>query len=205
MRIRVLDCLRVIYLEHIDSNYMESWLETSKEVKVIMRKDDILNSVESFTDYFKEADRSEKMVTVSTIANASRGELLCITYEILLENIKNARENTGKQRQDYLKKSIEVVQILAGDLNFEFDLSKELFSIYIYVQGVLINAKTDEKIEEAYQLISKLYESFKEVSKRENEARPSIDNAEIVYAGLTYGPHHLNELSMKEANRGYKV
>lgn len=43
------------------------------------------------------------MITVSTIANASRGELLCITYEILLENIKAAEGNTGEEREKKLK------------------------------------------------------------------------------------------------------
>lgn len=145
------------------------------------------------------------MITVSTIANASRGELLCITYEILLENIKAAEGNTGEEREKKLKKSIEIIQMLVGDLNFEFDLSKELFRIYVYVQGLLVNAKTVEPIEEAYKIISKIYEGFKQATQEEKLSSPCIDNAEVVYAGLTYGPNDLNELSMKQPNRGFKA
>ncbi len=145
------------------------------------------------------------MITVSNIANASRGELLCITYEMLLENIKVAEESTGEEREKYLKKSIEIIQMLVGDLNFEFDLSKELFRIYVYVQGLLVNAKNSEPIVEAYKLISKLYEGFKKAKEKEILTNKSIDNAEVVYAGLTYGPNDLNELSMIQPNRGFKA
>lgn len=145
------------------------------------------------------------MITVSTIANASRGELLCITYEMLLENIKVAEESTGEEREKYLKKSIEIIQMLVGDLNFEFDLSKELFRIYVYVQGLLVNAKNSEPIVEAYKLISKLHEGFKKAKEKEIPTNKSIDNAEVVYAGLTYGPNDLNELSMIQPNRGFKA
>lgn len=145
------------------------------------------------------------MITVSNIANASRGELLCITYEMLLENIKLAEEHTNKEREKYLKKSIDIIQMLVGDLNFEFDLSKELFRIYVYVQGLLIDVRHTESILEAYKLIDRLYEGFKNIKEQEDSIDRSMEHAEVVYAGLTYGPNDLNELTMAQPNRGFKA
>lgn len=145
------------------------------------------------------------MITVSNIVNASREELLCITYEMLLENIKAAEESSQEEREKYLKKSIDIIQMLVGDLNFEFDLSKELFRIYIYVQGLLVSVKSSEAITEAYKLIGKVYEGFKNAKVEEQSVSKSIDNAQVIYAGLTYGPNDLNELSITQSNRGFKA
>lgn len=145
------------------------------------------------------------MVTVSTIANASRGDLLCMTYELLLEHIQKAEETQGEVRKTHLSKGIKIIQMLVEDLDFEIDLSKELFRIYVYVQGVLIQAKTGEKIQEAYQLIYKIYEAFKKVAQQETDKSPSIQNAEIIYAGLTYDKGNMTEISLQEYNRGFKA
>lgn len=146
------------------------------------------------------------MITVSNVVNASRGELLCITYELLLEQIELATKNSNEdERKKYTKKAIEIVQVLVGDLDFQYDISKELFRIYVYVQGLLVNAKNNEVLEEAYKLINKLYEGFKVVTKEEEGKKPSMENAEKVYAGLTYGKGCMNEVSLGNENRGFKA
>lgn len=145
------------------------------------------------------------MITVSNIANASRGELLCITYELLLEQIKMAIKSEGKERKVYVEKGLQIIRMLVGDLDFEVPLSNELFRIYVYVQGVLIQAKTNQKFEEAYHLISKIYEAFKKITEEEIDKKPSIQNAEMIYAGLTYGKEDIEETIIQDYNRGFKV
>lgn len=145
------------------------------------------------------------MVTVAQIANASRGELLCITYELLLEQIQLAEDCEGEERKKHIARSISIIQMLAGDLDFNVPLSKELFNIYVYVQGLLIKYKTKEKIQEAYGLIHKIYEGFKVVADKESDKAPSIQNAEQIYAGLTYGRENITETTMQDYNRGFKA
>lgn len=145
------------------------------------------------------------MITVSSVANATRGELLCITYEILLENIKRAQLEVGEKRKDKLKKGVEVIQLLTEDLDFEIALSKELFSLYVYVQGLLVKDKSEEEIDRAYSIIDRIYQSFLEISKNEMSSGPSMQNAEVVYAGMTYGRDDLNEISLKDVTRGFKA
>lgn len=146
------------------------------------------------------------MITVSNIVNASRGELLCITYELLLERIELAiKSEEADERKKHIYKAIEVVQMLAGDLDFEIELSKELFRIYVYVQGLLINAKENDKLEEAYKLIDKIYQAYKKITEEEVNKRPSMQNTEAIYAGLTYGKSSINEMTIGGENRGFKA
>lgn len=145
------------------------------------------------------------MVTVSKIANASRGELLCITYELLLEQIEMAIKCEMSERKKHLEKGIQIIKMLVGDLDFEIPLSNEIFRIYVYVQGLLIQAKTNQKLEEAYGLVHKIYEAFKKIAEEEVDKRPSIENAEVVYAGLTYGKADIREITVQDYNRGFKA
>ncbi|WP_054742739.1 flagellar protein FliS [Cellulosilyticum ruminicola] len=147
----------------------------------------------------------KETITVCSVVNASRGELLCITYELLLERIKSAGQKEGKERKIESKKAIEIIQMLVADLDFEIEISKELFKIYVYVQGLLIQSKTSEGFEEAYKLIEKLYTAFKEITEREEQSKPSMQNAEVIYAGMTYGRNNLNEISLESNRRGFEA
>ncbi|WP_070000657.1 flagellar protein FliS [Cellulosilyticum sp. I15G10I2] len=147
------------------------------------------------------------MTTVSAIANASKGELLCITYEIFLYNIKEALNETEDKRAEYVNKAIDVIKTLAEDLDFEIPITQELFRLYVYVQGVLVQHKvTDENLEHVYEIIDKLYQGFLEIAHSGTEqAAPSMKNTEAIYAGLTYGKSDLNELVIGDKNRGFKA
>lgn len=145
------------------------------------------------------------MITVSNVANASRGELLCMTYELLLEQIELAIESESSEQKKYLDKGIRIIRMLVGDLDFEIGLSNELFRIYVYVQGLLIQGKSVEKLEEAYRLVHKTYEAFKKITEEEVDKRSSIQNAEVIYAGLTYGKNEMKEMIIKDHNRGFKA
>ncbi len=145
------------------------------------------------------------MITVSRVANATRGELLGITYELLLENIEAARIQEDK-REIYIQKAIEVLQVLAEGLDLEYALAGELLRLYIYVQGLLVRFKVgDQELTEAYSIIHSLYEAYEEVNEQQSETSVSIQNAEVVYAGITYGKTDLEEMVVIDRNRGFKA
>lgn len=101
------------------------------------------------------------MITVSAIANATQGQLLCITYEIFLHSIAEALKETGEKREDHIAKAINVIKTLTQDLNFEQPIAHELLRIYIYAQGILLEYKvSDEKLEHVYQVINMIYQGF---------------------------------------------
>lgn len=145
------------------------------------------------------------MVTVSNVVNASRGELLCMTYELLLEHINQAIKSECEEQKRYLDKALQIIRMLVEDLDFEIPLSVELFRIYVYVQGLLIQRKKVEKLEEAYRLLHKIYEAFKKITEEEINKTPSMQNAEMIYAGLTYGKNEIKETIIRDYDRGFKA
>ena len=146
------------------------------------------------------------MITVSNVANASRGELLCITYQLLLEQIEKLIEADNKEdRKPYKEKSVEIIKMLAGDLNFDYELSHQLFHLYVYVQGLIIKGTQKEAFEEAYSLVDKIYQAYKKVTDEEEDKKAVMQNTEVVYAGLTYSKNNVNELKIEDHNRGFKA
>ena len=144
------------------------------------------------------------MITVSNVANASPGELLCMTYEILLHHIQEAISTKGKVKEEHVSQAIEVIKQLVGDLNFEIPITRDLFKLYVYVQNLLVNHQYHiQGLEQAYQLIHTIYDGYKEITQKEVNKKPAMQNIESVYAGMTYGKGKLNEIVMTDINRGY--
>lgn len=146
------------------------------------------------------------MVTVSNVANASQGELLCITYKLFLDHIKEAMDKTGIEQEKHVETGIEIIKNLTENLNFKVEIASRLFEIYIYVQNLLINYKYQEgNLKEAYELIQVIYKGYEEIVKQEKSKKPAMQNAENIYAGITYGKGILNEMTMPNTNRGFKA
>lgn len=146
------------------------------------------------------------MVTVSAIANASQGELLCITYELFLYNIEQALNEETEKKKEYKDKAVEVLKTLTEDLNFEIPIANELFRLYIYIQGVLIQSGvTNERLEHVYNVMNILYKGFLGAAGKEGQSEPSMKNAEAIYAGMTYGKNDLHEVVFSDQNRGFKA
>lgn len=144
------------------------------------------------------------MITVANIVNACPGRLLCITYEILLDHIKKAAESEAENKNYHLAKANEAIKLLTSTLDFKISLSNELFRIYVYVQSLLVSNTKKEKLEEAYRLIDKLYKAYDQITEDEN-GMPSMQNAEAIYAGVTYGTSDVNEIYLGSTNRGFKA
>lgn len=146
------------------------------------------------------------MITVSSVANASQGELLCIVYELLLKRFNQIKVSEGKARKKHIEEAVYIIKTLVEALNFEIDMAHDLFKLYVYVQGLLLayDVKND-KVEEAYEIIYKLYKGFKEAAIKEKNSAPSMKNVQEVYAGMTYNKGQLNEIVVEGINRGFKA
>lgn len=146
------------------------------------------------------------MITVERVASASRGELLCITYELLMESIKKidlCREVEEKER--YKNKVLEIIKMLIGDLDFNYEIAKPLFHLYIYVQKLIIQGKSNKEYKEAYELIQKLYSAYQEATLLDSDQTPVMKNVQSIYAGYTYGLQGVNETSSDYYTRGMKA
>lgn len=145
------------------------------------------------------------------IAQANRSELVVITYEIIIENIKIALENVADKVQfvGALDKAQSFLKELMVSLDFEYKVSYELMSLYIFVNKMLIEAKqknSADNLPRVKKMMEDLLSSFREVSKQDTSA-PLMQNAQKVYAGLTYGRNDVNETAFvgNEENRGFRA
>jgi len=144
------------------------------------------------------------------IVNAGRSELLIINYEMLLAQLDDAIESLKAQDYDEFSRSMinshKLLRELSSGLDFKYEISKELMSIYIYVNKKFVDASTSHKINdllEATKILSVLLEGWKLTEYEEEE--PVVSNGQKVYAGLTYGRNDLNEMVDNNPSRGYRA
>ena len=105
------------------------------------------------------------------ITSANKSEIIVIIYDIIEENLALAKKALAEgDRETYrneIKQAISFVKELLVSLDMNYEVSKYLASLYIYV-------------------IRKLGDSFREVAKTD-ESKPVMENTQRVYAGITYG------------------
>lgn len=147
------------------------------------------------------------------VSQASPCELVVIMYDIILDDVRNARtaKNAGdtKQYQDELSHAVKFVNELMGALDFSQPISFRLMSLYIYVNKMLVKARVSGKwdsLNDVELVIEKLRAGFEGI-KDQDTSGPVMQNVQQVYAGLTYGKGKLNEtyLNAQDYNRGFNA
>lgn len=143
------------------------------------------------------------------ITQGTKTDLVVITYDIIVTYINAGLEEYKKEKiEDFIwniKKSAEFLSELMHSLDFEYGISLELMSLYLFVQKVLNKAifkKTDENLSSAIKIIENLKVGFEKVAKADGSG-PVMENAGQVFAGLTYGKGILNESYDKKG--GFRV
>ena len=147
------------------------------------------------------------------VSQASPCELVVIMYDIILDDVKNARnaKNMGdeKQYQAELVHAGKFVNELMSTLDFSQPVSFRLMSLYIYVNKMLVKARVSRKwdsLNDVELVIEKLRAGFEGI-KAQDMNGPVMQNVQQVYAGLTYGKGTLNEtyLDARDYNRGFNA
>ena len=127
------------------------------------------------------------------ITSANKSEIIVIIYDIIEENLALAKKALAEgDRETYrneIKQAISFVKELLVSLDMNYEVSKYLASLYIYVSRclnfALVSGKKEE-IEAARKVLRKLGESFREVAKTDR-SEPVMGNTQQIYAGITYG------------------
>lgn len=156
-------------------------------------------------------NREKQQEYAARISQANRTELLVIVYEILEEEIHLA-EQAFQEREfqtfdQELQTALQFLQELMGTLNFEYEISGQLLSLYRFINKVLIEdrmKKQPEYLAECAKIVADLRKAYEEVARQDHSGSLMV-NTQKLYAGLTYGKHSLEEVSMdeKSGSRGY--
>ena len=148
------------------------------------------------------------------ITSANKSEIIVIIYDIIEENLALAKKALAEgDRETYrneIKQAISFVKELLVSLDMNYEVSKNLASLYIYVSRclnfALVSGKKEE-IEAARKVLRKLGESFREVAKTD-KSESVMENSQQIYAGITYGKGlSLDEtlINPDSENRGFRA
>lgn len=146
------------------------------------------------------------------ISQCNRSGLTLVTYEILFEDILEARDAHALGEHEHfvqgVRKALDCLNRLMETLNFEYAVSKNLYAIYRFCRDELEMAvvKNDTGLLDAPErILRNLYEAFAEVAKGD-DSKPLMQNSEKVIAGMTYQKANLTEsYGIGEESRGFFV
>ena len=121
----------------------------------------------------------------------NNGGLVLVMYDIYFgfsDDVKNALVSEDREALDFKYP-------LAGQLYPLYSYCKRLFSTVLYSLDVSV-------VDEADVIMKKLRNSF-ETAAADDKSAPLMDNAQKVYAGMTYGKGRLTESFINDDNRGF--
>ena len=144
------------------------------------------------------------------ITAANRAQLITVIYEIILTSLEEAGEaltaGHDEQYEQALRRARKCLDHLLSALDMQYELSLTLQNMYLICKKKLMLAQAghDEKqLHETAGMITRLHDAWKQIEVLDH-SEAGFDNAQTVYAGLTYGRGTLNEsISDPAANRGF--
>lgn len=95
---------------------------------------------------------------------------------------------------------------LMGSLNMRYEPAPVLYELYLYIHKELAKAIIDlseKTLAQPESILKRLRDAYLELEKT-GSFEPVMDNAQQIYAGLTYGKNSLIEsLAQPVNNRGF--
>lgn len=156
--------------------------------------------------------KKEKIQDYTTrISQCNRSQLVVVVYEAMIDYIKSGKENfsIGNETEfiSDMKHAQNLLADLMGALDYKYEISNQLFNIYLFWNRQLVASivkKSIEPLDKIDNMMMKLHDSFEKASEQDKSA-PIMQNSQKVYAGLTYGRQSLSEVADVDVNRGFQV
>lgn len=143
------------------------------------------------------------------LSQCNKGEMVVIMYDIVFAYLDEAKvEHDKGNYEEYkiaIKQGQKSIEMLMHALDFSYDISKELYRLYVTSRNLLAKAIYQNRLDgiyEAEEILKRLYSSFCEAAKTDTSG-PIMRNTQKVYAGMTYGKSSLNENLTDDYNRGF--
>ena len=146
------------------------------------------------------------------ITQSNRTQLVVVIYEIILTYLEDARECHNAEDWEGFVEAIEkasgFVKELVSALDFQYEISKQLCSLYLYSNKCLNTARRTKNLEELKGIeivINGLKESFETIAETD-KSEAVMKNTQAVYEGFTYGRDSKNQVFRNgEGSRGFTV
>lgn len=144
------------------------------------------------------------------ITQCNRGGMIVVIYDIFFAYVKDGEDAFSRKENEAFKESVRkagnCVDELIRALDFKYPIAKELYSLYVFVKEALSKTMVKHNLEDlkhAKMVMENLRDAFREAAKQDS-SQPLMQNAQQVYAGMTYGKHDLTETyQVPETSRGF--
>lgn len=156
--------------------------------------------------------KEQKQEFTLRITRANKTQMIVILYDMVLVYLQDSLE--AYEKEDYaaykwnIERAKDCIDELLNSLHMEYELAGILKGLYFFYKRELSSAgvlKETAKIISIMSMIKELKESYEKIAPQDTSA-PLMENAQTVYAGLTYGKNSLNiNLSDQSTNRGFCV
>ena len=146
------------------------------------------------------------------ISQANPTEMIVILYDMTLQYLEDAGQSASQKdfatyRENVLR-ARKCISELTSSLHLEYEPAPSLRKLYMYSIRRLAQAEIrwhTELLQEVAGIIMPLRDAYKQIAPH-NTAGPVMQNAQTVYAGLTYGKNTLTEnMADQSMNRGMLV
>jgi flagellar protein FliS len=145
------------------------------------------------------------------ITQANKTQLIVILYEMTLTYMSEAKEaheaNNRKEFRQAIGRTRGCINELMASLRFEYELAIHILQLYMFVNRELAKAEVRmdiTHIENSVKIIRKLMLAYRELSLKD-DSLPVMENAQIVYSGLTYDRKDILDSLSHSTNRGFRV
>lgn len=144
------------------------------------------------------------------IANATPNELNIINFELCVEYLSEAIDQIESDFTQFGKNiniALSLLKEIIVSLNFDYEISKELHNIYVYVNKLIISSKfslNKKELEDAVNILNTIKSGFEQLNDTNSDT--VIKNATKVFAGLTYGKNgDLSEYIDESQSKGFQA
>ncbi len=146
------------------------------------------------------------------IAQATPISMITILYDMTLVYLEEAeRLLLEKQEKQFIQEihyAQDCLMELMGSLDMKYEPAPALHRLYLYMHRELANAIISASLKPLAQpksILMRLRDAYLELEKT-GSFEPVMDNAQQIYAGLTYGKHSLIEsIAQPVGSRGFLV
>lgn len=117
--------------------------------------------------------RPQDIYARTQVNTAHPGELTLMLYNGCLKFMKQAREhlenNNIEARNTNIKRTLDIIEELQSTLNMQYDISRNLFSLYAFIKDKLIEANmrmNKESLQIAYNMVEELRDTWAQALKQ---------------------------------------
>ena len=156
--------------------------------------------------------KEKKQEFTLRITRANKTQMIVILYDMTLVYLEDSLE--AFENNDYaaykwnIERAKDCIDELLNSLHMEYEIAGVLKGLYFFYKRELTSAaikKDREKVIPVMEMIQELKESYEKIETQDTSA-PIMENAQAIYAGLTYGKDSLNvSLSDQGTNRGFCI